>query len=263
MKQKVNVKIIQETPDYLVIHKPAGIVVHPPFLPYGEETVVGLVKKQYPEIQRVGDDPALRPGVVHRLDQEVSGVMIIARTQSGFDWIKTEFKEHRVVKKYIGLVYGRVARVEGDITFPLKKRKARIVATPKKGKGKEAKAKEAVTHFEVLAPYQHYTLLSLIPKTGRTHQLRVHCQNFGHSIVGDTRYCHPQYKNRKAFRKFVITDRIFLHASYISFKNLDSVKVEYSVPLPSELQAFLDTLSSKLEARNSKFETNLNDLNSN
>lgn len=235
------IRVIAQESEYLIISKPAGILVHPPHPKYQEETVVDILKKTYPEIQTVGDDTTLRPGIVHRLDAPVSGVMVIARTHSFFEWIKSQFKARRVHKEYMALVYGNVKKDQGTIELPLLKtafqRRTRVMP-----KG-SIHAKEAVTYFEVLERFSHYTLVGIVLKTGRTHQIRAHFANFGHSLVGDTEYCHPRYRNRRGFTKFIKFDRVFLHQKGLGFYDRDNQYREYTADLPDELQSFLATLS--------------------
>lgn len=235
------ISVIAQESDYLIINKPAGILVHPPHLNYQEETVVDILKKIYPEIQRVGDDTVLRPGIVHRLDAPVSGVMIIARTQDFFEWIKSQFKARRIHKEYVALVYGNVKKDEAVIELPLLKThfQSRTKVMPKGS----LYAKEAVTYFEVLERFSHYTLIGIVLKTGRTHQIRAHFAHYGHSIAGDIEYCHPRYRKRRGFTKFVKSDRVFLHQKRLGFYDRDNLYRWYRAELPRELQSFLATLS--------------------
>jgi 23S rRNA pseudouridine1911/1915/1917 synthase len=235
------ISVIAEETDYLIVNKPAGILVHPPQVNYQEDTVVSGLKTRYPEIQQVGDDTALRPGIVHRLDAAVSGVMVIARTQAFFEWIKTQFKRRTVKKEYIALVYGSLKKDEGVINLPLKK--APFHSRTKVMPRGSLQAKDAITHFEVLARFWHYTLIRVTIKTGRTHQIRAHFANYGHSLVGDREYCHPRYRNRSAFTKHIKFDRVFLHQERLGFYDRDREWREYQAQLPDDLQSFLETLS--------------------
>ena len=241
MLLKFMIPVIAQEADYLIINKPAGILVHPPYSNYQEETVVSILKKQYPEIQKVGDDTVLRPGIAHRLDAAVSGVMVIARTQVFFEWIKTQFKKRTVRKEYTALVYGTLKKDEGVINLPLKK--APFHARTKVMPQGSSRAKDAITHFEVLKRFWHYTLIRVIIKTGRTHQIRAHLAHYGHSLVGDMQYCHPRYRKRSAFTKHIKFDRVFLHQERLGFYDRDNQYREYRAELPDDLQSFLGTLS--------------------
>jgi len=237
------ITIIAKEQDYLIINKPAGLIVHKPRQDYQEPTLVDWLVAHYPEIKTVGDEPELRPGIVHRLDRQVSGLMVVARNQKTFNWLKDQFKKRKVLKEYLALVYGQIKKNEGEISLPLRKGAGKTLVKPKGQEELKEKVKSASTYFEVLKRFQHYTLLKIRIRTGRTHQIRAHFANYGHSIVGDTKYCHRLYRNRKAFTKFIKSDRVFLHSHYLAFYDLNQKKQEYSADLPNELQQFLLTLS--------------------
>lgn len=234
-----NIEIIAAEDDYIVINKPAGLSVHPPHERHKEKTVIDFIKEKYPEIKDVGDDVKLRPGIVHRLDKQVSGALAIARRQEFFLFLKEQFQKGEVLKEYLSLVYGAVLRDEGEISLPLRKGEGRtLVVSQMNGD----KVKKAVTLFEVIKRFQHYTYLKITLKTGRTHQIRAHLSHYGHSIVGDHKYLHPHYRSRKAFTKFVKSDRVFLHSYRLGFYDRLRNWVIYTAPIPSDLEGFLATL---------------------
>lgn len=235
-------KLIAEEKDYLIINKPAGLIVHPPYLNYRRPSLVGWLIKNYPDVQSVGDEPNLRPGIVHRLDAQVSGLMVIARNQETFNWLKSQFQQGKVLKKYLSLVYGQIKKEEGEISLPLNKGAGRTKVKPRGSDNQKANIKRAVTQFEVLERFQHYTLIKVRIETGRTHQIRAHFANYGHSIVGDIKYCHPRDRKRKAFTKFVKSDRLFLHSHRLGFYDLNREWQEYRSALPEELRMFLGAL---------------------
>ena len=235
------IKIIKEKKDYLIINKPAGLIVHPPWLPYQKPSLTDWLQKHYPEIKTVGDDPKLRPGIVHRLDEQVSGLMVVARNQKSFIWLKNQFQKRKVLKEYLALVYGQIKKGEGEINLPLQKGPIKTVVKPKKSEDQK-KIKSASTCFEVIERFQHYTLLKVMITTGRTHQIRAHFANYGHSVVGDTKYRHPRDRKCKAFTKFIKSDRIFLHSHSLSFHDRQGQWQEYQSNLPEDLQRFLNTL---------------------
>lgn len=215
-------EIIEESNDFLVINKPTGIAVHPGIKT--GKTLIEEILEKYPEIKEVGEKN--RPGVVHRLDQNVSGVLVIARNQEFYEHLKKLFHERKIKKEYIGLVYGRIAKPEGEIKFPLARSKKNWLKIATQQKGKEAK-----TYFEVLKRFQQYTLLKIMPETGRTHQIRAHLLAYGHPLVGDPVYKIKKIKPRKDI------ERIFLHAAKISFNGFS-----FSAPLPADCQNFLNKL---------------------
>ena len=227
-------KLIAETADYLIIDKPAGLVVHPA-AGVNEPTLVdGLIAK-YPEIASVGDDP-LRPGIVHRLDREVSGLLVITRNNQMYEHLKKQFQDRTIDKDYVGLVIGQLSQPSGTINFPLarsKRNHGKIAARNKAGDD----TREAITHYAVAKQWQKVTLLKLKLETGRTHQIRAHLAALGYPLVGDQLYRPPKlaFKNTPG--------RIFLHAQTLSFTDLSSQRQTFSSPLPKELSDFLNSLS--------------------
>lgn len=221
--ETLSLEILFEDEDFLVVNKPVGILVHP--TQKKEKSLVDQLVKQFPKIKKVGENP-LRPGIVHRLDKLVSGVLLVAKTQDGFDCAKKQFLDRTIEKKYSALVYGVVKPDHFFIEFPIvrSKRLGRMVALPQdKDEGKDAK-----TECDVVKRFTNTTLLNIQLHTGRTHQIRVHLKAFDHPIVGDTLYFKKHMKNIK--RK--TTSRIFLHATSIQFENLkgELIKVESKIP---------------------------------
>lgn len=231
------IPVITETQDYIVINKPSGIVVHQAEGHREPDTVANWVLAHHPTIATVGEDP-LRPGIVHRLDSDVSGCMVISKTASMFTHLKQAFQEGRVEKVYTALVYGVMPDHGGTIDFGIARSttKGRMAARPpvrnqelvtsNQGAHRE---KDAMTEYTVVTQYQQYALLTVRPKTGRTHQIRVHLYALGHPIVGDPLYQQKEKRNP-------LVDRIFLHATQLSFTNLAGQKQTFTSPLPVQLQ---------------------------
>jgi 23S rRNA pseudouridine1911/1915/1917 synthase len=232
--EAVPYELIAEAPDYLVVAKPAGLVIHPA-AGVNEPTLIdGLIVK-YPELLKVGEDPITRPGIVHRLDREVSGLLVVARNQPMYEHLKKQFAMRSINKEYIGLVIGKMAKPSGTINFPL--------ARSKRNRGKIAAraiasedTRQAITHYTVVTEYQQATLLRLNLETGRTHQIRAHLGALGHPLVGDTLYRPAKINFKKT------PGRIFLHAITLSFTDLNNTKHTFSSPLPPDLQTFLSNL---------------------
>ncbi len=176
--------IIEETPDWIVLDKPAGLLVHPD-TQEDEITLVDMLLKHVPSMSKVGEDPQ-RPGIVHRLDREVSGLMIVAKTQAAFDGLKSQFAKHTTKKTYLALVHGGLPEVEGDIKFRIARStsKARMAARPS---GQE-EGKAAWTHYRVKEHFKGATLLELEILSGRTHQIRAHLQAMQAPVMGDSLY---------------------------------------------------------------------------
>ncbi len=227
--KKINYQIITETKDYLVVEKPAGVVVHEDAV--HKNSLIGEIIKKYPEIKKVGDNPE-RPGIVHRLDKEVSGLLLIARHEEAFEYFKKQFKERKIKKEYIALVYGEPEKEYGEIDFPIERGKGGKMAAKPKG----SEGKRALTEFEIQKKFINYTLLKIKIKTGRTHQIRVHLNAYGHPIVGDN-----LYKPKKLKSKIDIS-RIFLHAETLGFYDMAGEWQEFHSPLPQELKNILNEL---------------------
>jgi len=222
--------IIHETPDYLVINKSSGLAVHPAPGIKGP-TLVDYLLEKYPKIAKVGEDP-FRPGIVHRLDKDVSGLMVIAKTQEAFDHFKKQFQERKIKKEYLALVYGKIKKDEGIIDFPIGRAESGKMAARAKTMGE---GKHAITEFEVIKRYKKFTLVKTHIKTGRTHQIRVHFFAYGHPVVGD-----KLYKPKKI--KLIELGRPFLHSSVLGFYDLNNQWVEFTSELPEELKNFLEQI---------------------
>ena len=227
----IKFKIIEKTDDYIVIEKPARLVVHPAEGIHELTLVNGLLAK-YPEIAKVGENE-LRPGIVHRLDRDVSGLMVIARTQKMFDHLKKQFQERSIEKEYTALVHGVIEDEDGTINTPIgrsKTKDGKMAAHSQETEGD----REAITEFEVIERKKNYTLLSVKILTGRSHQIRVHLNSIEYPIVGDKLYTNKRIKNADL-------NRLFLHASRLAFNDLDSERKEYKSKLPKELINFLSS----------------------
>jgi len=231
---KIKLNILFENEDFLVINKPAGLVVHP-IKSLEEKTLVTLLLKHCPNIKNVGDPSAnnLRPGIVHRLDKDVSGLLIIPKTQSAFNYFKNEFQNHQIIKEYFALVHGQPKKEKDIISLAL--------ARDARGKITLAKSadlgniKESWTEYEVIKKFKDFTLLKIKIKTGRTHQIRIHLKSIGHPIAGDQ--LHKIKRQKK-----VELNRIFLHAFHLNFTDLKGQTHDFKIDLPIELKNFLNVL---------------------
>lgn len=177
-------EIIKETADWIVVNKPVGVVVHPD-TKHLSGTLVDAVLKHAPEMAKVGEDPS-RPGIMHRLDKEVSGLMVFAKTQKAFENLKHQFATHTVDKRYIALVHGEISQDEGDLKFRIARSssKNRMAAKPQTAED----GKAAWTHYKTLQRFHNATLLELTILSGRTHQIRAHLLAFNHPVIGDPLY---------------------------------------------------------------------------
>ncbi len=224
-------EVIFEDDNYLVVNKPSGLVVHGgPGI--NEPTLADWAVAHDPTIGDVGDQPSIRPGIVHRLDRDVSGVMVIAKTKAAFNDLKDQFKNHVITKEYVALVYGRVVDQAGRIDFAIARKADKsglMVARPKSQEGKAAE-----TLFHVDRYVKGNTLVRVRTLTGRSHQIRVHFKAIAHPLVGD-----PLYKIRKLKISKLTPPRIFLHATKLEFDTLKGERLSFESPLPADLQHFL------------------------
>lgn len=232
-------KIISSTKNYIVIEKPSGLLTHPT-MAEEEISLASWLATKYPEIKKVGDDPKIRPGIVHRLDKEASGLMVIARTQKMFDHLKNQFKNRTVEKEYFALAHGRVERDWEILNFPIARSENmdRMAARPVIS-GKVEGEKEAKTEFFVEKRFVNFTFLRIILHTGRMHQIRVHFLAYNHPLVGDPLYF--QKKRKRAWDEKL--GRLFLHSAKLSFQDLEGKTQTFESKLPKKLSEFLETLS--------------------
>ena len=219
--------IVYEDEDVLVVNKAAGMVVHP--APgHHDDTLVNALLAYLPDLQGVGADA--RPGIVHRLDKDTSGLMIVVRHARAHAVLVEQMKRHAIVKRYIALVEGNIALDQGSIDAPIGRdpRHRQQMAITAVG------SREARTHFRVLERFARHTLLLLQLETGRTHQIRLHLKAIGHPVVGD-----PVYGSGSVFKR-VPLKRQFLHASQLQFTHpITGKSMEFEAPLPDDLQAVL------------------------
>lgn len=229
LEQNIALDVIYEDKNVIVINKPAGLVVHPG-AGNAENTLVNALLYRWPQIATVGETS--RPGIVHRLDKDTSGVMIIAKTSIGYTWLVKQFKTRKANKSYLALVDGKpptpTGRIETRIGRDEKHRQRMAVTYGDQGR-------KAESEFYTVAEYSDHTLLEVNPLTGRTHQIRVHLAFLGCPVVGD-----QIYGRRKTSLE---TDRFFLHASKLTIRLPGNEEATvFTAALPSDLQRILDTL---------------------
>ena len=226
--------IILEEKDFAVICKPAGLLVHMARAGSKEATLVDWLLAKYPEIKTVGDDPGTRPGIVHRLDRDTSGVMVVARTKEYFGYLKSLFMERRIKKTYLAAAYGVPKEKRGTIDAPIALKPGTVKHTIHKGKME----KEAVTDYEVIVEgtadrNERIALLKVSPRTGRTHQIRVHLASIGHPIIGDRIYGAKKRSDHGA-------NRLMLHALSLEFEASPGKRLNIAAEPPED---FLSALS--------------------
>lgn len=238
----MSIETVYEDQNLLVINKPSGLITHPKNAEDNQESVTGWLIEKYPEIKTVGDPSTgsgqenLRPGLVHRLDKDTSGLLVIAKNQNSFHYLKGLFQDKKIKKFYLALVCGRPKESKGIIDAPMG-RIGMKRTTQMRGNKKLKDRKEAVTKYATLKNFHDFTLLEVSPHTGRTHQIRVHLKSIGVPIAGDPLYGHKKMNGPKE------SERLFLHAYKLQFISPDGKALTIEVDLPKELQNFLDDLS--------------------
>ncbi len=227
----MKIPIIYEDENIIVVDKPAGLLVHPTSKKE-KDTLIDFLIKKYPEIKKAGDSSE-RPGIVHRLDKDTSGLIVIAKNNKTFFHLKNQFKNRLVEKKYLALVAGKLRDKKGIITKAIgRSRKKGIKQTV----APIVPRKEAITEYEVLKEYKDYSLINAIPKTGRTHQIRVHLASIGHPLAGDTQY---KFKRQPCPKNL---ERQFLHAAYLKFRLPNREIKEFNSNLPKDLEKVMNEL---------------------
>ncbi len=223
--EDIPINIVYEDDDLLVINKKSGMVVHP-----GNGNTSGtLVNALMHYTKNLSNKEAFRPGIVHRIDKDTSGLMLVAKNDKAHDILAEGFKNKTIKREYIALVCGVIGEDSGVIDAPI----GRDAKDRKKMCVTSENSKKAVTHFKVLKRYEHYTLLRLILDTGRTHQIRVHMKYIGHPVYND-----PVYG--KAYNDF----GQFLHSASIDFEQPTTHEhLHFECDVPIEFQDFLDTLN--------------------
>ncbi|OGD26826.1 MAG: hypothetical protein A2Y56_02940 [Candidatus Aminicenantes bacterium RBG_13_63_10] len=228
--EDMSLEILYADDHLAVVNKPSGLVVHPGAGHRTGTLAAGLLA-MFPEVRSLGAGE--RPGIVHRLDKETSGVMVVARTPEAYCALQRMFKNRKVRKTYLGLVWGRMARREGRMEGAIGRSARRGGAFAVQGR----KPREALTLYKVIREFKEHSLLEIRPVTGRTHQIRVHLAAAGHPLAGDSRY-----GRRKGGKSF---PRLFLHARSLAFTHpLTGREMEVSALLPHDLEEALGSLQT-------------------
>jgi 23S rRNA pseudouridine1911/1915/1917 synthase len=231
--------VLMADDDFVIVNKPAGMVVHAG-AGHARGTLVNALLHRLGKLSDAGG--ALRPGIVHRLDRETSGAMIVARNDRAHENLAEQFRSRNVRKIYLALVHGKMPRDSGSITLPISRdphRRTRMTARASKGR-------HARTDWRVIARLDRYTLVEVALHTGRTHQIRAHFAALGHPVVGDTLYGAPRGL-RAGTRNLPRLERNFLHAARIGFSHPSSgVWLEVRAPLPRDLRVYFEQIAGSL-----------------
>lgn len=238
--ENIPLKIVFEDDHVIVINKPAGLVVHPA-AGIHSGTLANALAYHFQQLSHAG---SIRPGIVHRLDKETSGLLVVAKTESDHENLSDQFRAREVFKSYVALVYGVVKQESGRVEQPIARdprNRTRMAIVPG-GRG-------ALSLYKVRRSYNAFTLLDVELKTGRTHQIRVHLSWLKHPVVGDELYGGGRDNNvqdvnlRAQIRKL---RRQFLHAEHLGFRHPHSgEQMRFSAPLPAELSHLLEELEAR------------------
>ena len=238
--EAIPLNVVYEDDDLIVVDKPAGLVVHPGA---GQEagTLANALVYHFNELS--GAAGRIRPGIVHRIDKETSGLLMVAKNDAAHEKLSEQFRNREVFKLYVALVYGRVSDARGEIEARLGRspHNRTRMAVLRGGAGRAAH-----TLFEVAERYNEFTLLKVQIKTGRTHQIRVHLAHIGHPVVGDAVYGGGRdnmVRDAAMKREVRALGRHFLHSAQLAFIHpRTGHRLEFSSPLPAELRHFLALL---------------------
>ncbi len=240
--EDIPLKVLYEDDDLAVVDKPAGMVTHTGAgIAHG--TLVNALLHHFSQLSLAGGEG--RPGIVHRLDKNTSGVILVAKNDDAHRSMSAAFKGRLIHKTYLALVHGRVEKMEGEISAPIGRDSVRRFRMRTGG----AASREALTRYRILCRYSTFTLLEVSPQTGRTHQIRVHLASLGHPIVGDVTYGAPGRLGIKGWERTTLS-RTFLHASSLEFQHPRTGRpMHLGAPLPAELDIFLRNLPAAEQER--------------
>jgi len=243
--EDIPIDILYEDGDLAVINKSAGMVVHPAPGNY-TGTLVNALLFHCPDIGGIGGD--IRPGIVHRLDKDTSGVMVVAKNSATHEGLSAQFKDRIIQKQYQAIVHGEMAEESGNIHLPI----GRHPTQRKKMSTNSRAGRKAETVWHVEGQYTGFSLLRLDLKTGRTHQIRVHCAAIHHPVVGDPLYGGRRSTAIPAFVPDAVklllqkVKRQMLHARQLTFRHPTSSRsMTFKVPLPDDMQALVNALEGK------------------
>lgn len=236
----MEIQIIFQNKDLLVINKPAGLVVNEASTVKEPSLQSWISENHWTNVKQDPDDEFIsRKGLVHRLDKDTSGLLILALNRDSFIFLQSQFKKRQVIKKYLALTHGKAVPEKGSINVPVGR-----VPWNRERFGVMVGGKPAKTTYQVDSYYQleneNYSLLKLLPQTGRTHQIRVHLKYLGHPVVSDKFYC-----GRKVYRRDLkFCPRLFLHANFLEFTlPFSTKKRQLKCDLPKELKVVLESMT--------------------
>jgi 23S rRNA pseudouridine1911/1915/1917 synthase len=254
MAEEIPLDIVYEDDDLAIINKAAGMMVHAGAGATEDQrnrgTLVNALLHHFGSLSAVGGE--MRPGIVHRLDKETSGLIVVAKNDEAHSKLAAQFAQREVKKTYVALVHGWVKKDRGTITASISRDRVRRIRMTTRGTG----GRDAISHYSVLrrldTAFGKFTLVEVKIDTGRTHQIRVHMASLGHAVVGDVLYGAPREMRARRGRATdeggaILLARNFLHAAQLELHHPRTGKrIALASALPAELQAFLATLESDI-----------------
>ncbi len=237
--EKIPLDIVYEDRHIIVINKPHGLTVHPG-AGRARGTLVNALLYHCKDLSGIGG--ALRPGIVHRIDKDTSGVLVAAKNDKSHQFLAKQFKEHSIKRKYLALVWGTVKDDEGTIDLPI----GRHISERKKMSVRARMGRRAVTHYRVIKRFNNFTLLEATLETGRTHQIRVHFSAIHHPVAGDPVYGKkgmPSGISPEIAMSLKNLKRQALHAQVLGIIHPETKKyMEFTAPLPDDIKNLIDAL---------------------
>lgn len=223
--ENIALDILYEDKDIIVVNKPKGMVVHPAAGHYSGTLVNALMYHCGKDLS--GINGVMRPGIVHRIDKDTTGSLIVCKNNDSHNYIAAQLKEHSILRKYYAICYGVIKEEEGTIERPI----GRHPVERKKMTVDEKKGKPAVTHYKVLQRFQNYTYIECILETGRTHQIRVHMASIGHPLLGDEVYAKQNSKYKLQGQCLHAKTLGFIHPSTKEYMEIEAPFPEYFLHL--------------------------------
>jgi 23S rRNA pseudouridine1911/1915/1917 synthase len=244
--QEIPIDIVYEDDSVVVVNKPAGMVVHPGHGNYQDTLINGLIF----HFEHLPENQNNRPGLVHRIDKDTSGLLVVAKTEQAMTHLAQQFFDKSTQREYIAIVWGNVEEDKGTVEGHIGRHpKNRLQNTVFEGEDADLKGKPAVTHYEVIERLGYVTLIRCILETGRTHQIRVHMKHIGHTLFNDERYGGNEILKGTHFTKykqfvdncFKILPRQALHAKTLGFVHPKTQELmHFDAPLPQDMVAAID-----------------------
>jgi len=244
--QEIPIDIVYEDDSVVIVNKPAGMVVHPGHGNYQDTLINGLIF----HFEHLPENQNNRPGLVHRIDKDTSGLLVVAKTEQAMTHLAQQFFDKSTQREYIAIVWGNVEEDKGTVEGHIGRHpKNRLQNTVFEGEDAELKGKPAVTHYEVIERLGYVTLIRCILETGRTHQIRVHMKHIGHTLFNDERYGGNEILKGTHFTKykqfvdncFKILPRQALHAKTLGFVHPKTQELmHFDAPLPQDMVAAID-----------------------